>query len=120
MSLWFSNSALFAMDVVEPLTSSPTTRELQEGGPSATRTTLSSAPFAVNASGRAELNIATPQPVGGYVLRMPKLGAPENPCFTTGKIDDRRVGRACKGIPTWAVTGASGVSGCSTRSAVDR
>src|SRR6201993_3221006 len=105
MSLWFSNSALAAMDVVEPLTSSPITRALEEGDPSATRTTLTSAPFAVNASDSAELNPANPQAVGGYVLRMPKLGVPQNPCFAMGKIDDRRVGRAFKTIPTWVVTG---------------
>ena len=108
MSLWFSNSALAAMEVVEPLTSSPMTRGLEEGDPSATRTTLTSAPFAVSASDSAELNVANPHAVGGYVLRMPKLGLPEIPCSATGKSDDRSVGTAFKAIPTWVVTGASG------------
>lgn len=36
-----------------------------------------------------------------------------------GKIDDRTVGRAFEDLPTWAVTGTSGVSGCSTTSAVE-
>jgi hypothetical protein len=100
-SLWFSNSALAATDVVEPLTSSPMTRGLEEGNPSATRTTLTSAPCAVSASDSAELNPANPQGVGGYVLRMPKLGVPQNPCCAPGKIDDRGVGTAFKVIPTW-------------------
>jgi hypothetical protein len=95
------------------------TRGLEDGDPSATRTTLTSAPFAVNPSDSAELNVANPQAVGGYVLRMPKLGMPENRCSPMGKTDDRRVGRAFKVIPTWGVTGVSGVSGCSARSAVD-
>ncbi len=64
-SLWFSNSELAAHDVAEPLTSSPITRSPDEGGPSATRTTLTSAPFAANPSDSAELNVASPQAVGG-------------------------------------------------------
>jgi hypothetical protein len=77
------------------------TRGLEEGNPSATRTTLTSAPCAVSASDSAELNPANPQGVGGYVLRMPKLGVPQNPCCAPGKIDDRGVGTAFKVIPTW-------------------
>src|ERR1700739_1939779 len=118
-SLWFSNSELAATDVVEPLTSSPMTRGLEEGAPSATRTTLTSAPFAVSASASAELNPANPHGGGGYVLRMPKLGVRQNPCSATGKIDDRSVGTAFKVIPTWVVAGTSGVSGCSATSALD-
>src|SRR6201998_894927 len=117
--LWFSNSELAATDVVEPLTSSPITRGLEEGAPSAPRTTPTCAPFAVSASDSAELNPANPQAVGGYVLRMPKLGVPQNPCSATGKIDYRSVGTAFKVIPTWVVTGTSGVSGCSATSALD-
>lgn len=99
-SLWFSKSELAARDVLEPLTSSPMTRALVEGAPSATRTTLTSAPLAVNPSDKAELNVASPQAVGGYVLRMPKLGEPEKPCPTMGLTDDRRVDRWFKVIPT--------------------
>ena len=54
----------YAMSL-EPLTSSPMTRALEEGDPSATRTTLTSAPFAHNPSDRAALNVASPQGVGG-------------------------------------------------------
>ena len=52
------------MDVAEPLTSSPITRSLEDGSPSATRTTLTSAPFAHSASDRAAVNVAKPQWVG--------------------------------------------------------
>ena len=52
------------MDVAEPLTSSPITRSLEEGRPSATRTTLTSMPFALKASDRAAVNVARPQCVG--------------------------------------------------------
>ena len=61
----------------EPLTSSPTTRGSEHSEPSATRTTSTSEPFAHNPSDKAALNVASPHAVGGYVLRMPKLGAPE-------------------------------------------
>src|SRR6185312_5608647 len=107
MSLWLSNSAVVAMEVDEPLTSSPMTRGLEQGDPSAIRTTLTSLPIAASASESAELNVAKPQDDGGYVLSMPKLGVPEIPCSAMGKIDDRRVGTAFKVIPTLGVTGAS-------------
>jgi hypothetical protein len=55
------------------------TRELSETGPSDTRTTLTSAPWVSNPLARAELKVASPHGVGGYVLRMPKLGAPKYP-----------------------------------------
>src|SRR6202158_26821 len=87
MSLWWSNSELAATDVAAPLTSSPMTRGLREGDPSATRTTLTSAPFADKPSDRAALNVASPQGVGGCVLRMPKLGEPEKLCPITGAVD---------------------------------
>jgi hypothetical protein len=48
---------------------------LSDGGPSDTRTTLTSLPLATNPFARAAANVASPQGVGGYVLRMPKLGA---------------------------------------------
>ena len=47
-SLRFSNSAYAATDAGEPLTSSPMTGVLADGGPSEIRTTLTSAPLAVN------------------------------------------------------------------------
>ena len=65
VSLRFSNSALAATDAGEPLTSSPMTRPLEEGDPSATRTTLTSVPFTYKASDRAALNVASPHGVGG-------------------------------------------------------
>ena len=86
-------------DGAEPFTSSPMTRPLEEGDPSATRTTLTSVPFAYKASDRAALNVASPHGVGGYVLRMPKLRGPENPWPTTGNVDDRKVDKALKGDP---------------------
>jgi hypothetical protein len=78
-SLWFSNSAHAATDVGEPLTISPMTRALSGGGPSDSRTTLTSLPLAANPLAKAAANVASPHAVGGYVLRMPKLGVPENP-----------------------------------------
>ena len=79
---------------------SPMTRGLDEGGPSATRTTLTSPPFAHNPSDKAALNVASPHGVGGYVLRMPKLGEREKRCGTIVATDDRMVGGAIKVIPT--------------------
>jgi hypothetical protein len=73
-SLWFSNSAHDATDVGEPLSISPTTQALSDGGPSESRTTLTSLPFAANPLAKAAANVASPHGVGGYVLRMPKLG----------------------------------------------
>jgi hypothetical protein len=98
-SLRFSNSAHAATDAGEPLTSSPMTGVLVDGGPSDIRTTLTSAPLAVNPFASAAVNVASPHGVGGYVLRMPKLKGPENPCSTTGKVD-RKLDKAVKVIPT--------------------
>jgi len=39
---------------------------------------VTSAPSAVNAFASAALNVANPHSVGGYVLRRPKRGEPEN------------------------------------------
>ena len=41
--------------------------------------TPTSAPWMPRPLARAALNVASPHGVGGYVLRMPKLGAEENP-----------------------------------------
>jgi hypothetical protein len=41
------------------------TRLLEAGDPSATRTMLTSAPFAIKPSARAALNVAIPHAVGG-------------------------------------------------------
>src|SRR6476619_3580438 len=98
-SLRFSNSAHAATDAGEPLTSSPMTGVLVDGGPSDIRTTLTSAPLAVNPFASAAVNVASPHGVGGYVLRMPKRKGPENPCATTGKVD-RKLDKAVKVIPT--------------------
>src|ERR1700757_350633 len=97
-SLWFSNSELDATDLAEPLTSSPTTRACEEDDPSATRTTLTTAPFADNPSARAALKLATPHCVGGYVLRTPKLGVPEKRWPATGNTDDRRSDTISKAV----------------------
>src|ERR1700758_4318421 len=99
-SLWFSNSAHAARDAAEPLTSSPTTRVLEEGGPSDTRTTLTSAPLAVNPWARAALNVAGPYGVGGYVLRMPKLGVSENLCLPGESVKHGNLNKVLKVIPT--------------------
>jgi hypothetical protein len=100
MSLSFSNSEVAATDVAEPLTSSPTTRASEDNDPSATRTTLTSEPFAHNPSDKAALNVASPHGVGGYVLRMPKLAEPQGPCPTRETVDVSRVDSALKVIPT--------------------
>ena len=84
MSLWLSRSAHPTTDGVEPLTSSPMTRPLEEGDPSATRTTLTAAPLAHKASDRAALNVASPHGVGGYVLRTPTLDEREKRCGPIG------------------------------------
>src|ERR1700738_3990552 len=99
MSLSFSNSEVAATDVAEPLTSSPITRASEDNDPSATRTTLTSEPFAHNPSDKAALNVASPHGVGGYVLRMPKLAEPQGPCPTRGTFDISRVDRVLKVIP---------------------
>ena len=59
-------------------------RPLEEGDPSATRTTLTTAPLAHKASDRAALNVASPHGVGGYVLRTPTLDAREKRCGPIG------------------------------------
>src|ERR1700739_1597715 len=99
-SLWFSNSAHAATDGAEPLTSSPTTRVLEDGGPSDTRTTLTSAPLAVNPWARAALNVAGPYGVGGYVLRMPKLGVSENLCPPGESVKHGNLNKVLKVSPT--------------------
>jgi hypothetical protein len=82
------------------------TRALDVDEPSAIRTTLTSAPFVANPSARAALNVASPHAVGGYVLRIPKLGEPPEPrARSTGddpvsEVDDLRVKGAFKVIPT--------------------
>src|SRR5271163_2491845 len=120
MSLSFSNSQVAATDAAEPLTSSPITRASEDDDPSATRTTLTSEPFAHNPSDKAALNVASPHGVGGYVLRMPKLAEPQRPCPTRGTFDVSRVERALKVIPTDGChRRVSGASCCSARSAAD-
>jgi hypothetical protein len=101
MSLSFSNAEVAATDVAEPLTSSPITRGSGHNEPSATRTTLTSEPFAHNPFDKAALNVANPHGVGGYVLRMPKLAEPEGPCPAEGAFDTSRVDSALKVIPTY-------------------
>uniref|UniRef100_UPI003F997CBD hypothetical protein n=1 Tax=Mycobacterium sp. TaxID=1785 RepID=UPI003F997CBD len=100
MSLSFSRAEVAATDVAEPLTSSPITRRSGHNEPSATRTMLTSEPFAHNPFDKAALNVANPHGVGGYVLRMPKLAEPEGPCLTKGAFDTSRVDSALKVIPT--------------------
>jgi hypothetical protein len=100
MSLAFSSSEVAATDPAEPLTSSPITRASDDDDPSATRTTLTSEPFARNPSDKAELNVASPHGVGGYVLRTPKLAESEGRCRTRAAFDVSRVHRALKVIPT--------------------
>src|ERR1700720_2917885 len=100
MSLWFSNSEAAATDVAEPLVSSPITRGSEDNDLSATRTTLTSEPFAHKPSDKAALNVASPHGVGGYVLRMPKLAEPEESCSTRGTPNVSRMDRALNVIPT--------------------
>jgi hypothetical protein len=100
MSLSFSNSEAAVTDVAEPLTSSPITLTSEDDDPSATRTTLTSEPFAHNPFDKAALNVANPHGVGGYVLRMPKLVEPQRPCSKRRTFDVSRVDKALKVIPT--------------------
>src|ERR1700687_5778212 len=100
MSLSFSNSEVAATDAAEPLTSSPITRASEDDEASATRTTLTSEPFAHNPFDKDALNVASPHGVGGYVLRMPKLAGPEGLCPTRGTFNVSRLDRALKVIPT--------------------
>ena len=51
---------------------------------SATRTTVTSAPFACSPSDSAALKVASPHGVGGWVLRIPKLGTYEKCCTPKG------------------------------------
>jgi hypothetical protein len=95
-----SKSAHAATDVGEPLTSSPMTRAFEGGDPSATCTTLTSAPLTVKPSDRAALKVASPHRVGGWVLRIPTLGEPENPWFTKGNVNDGKVDKVFKVVPT--------------------
>ncbi|BBX65469.1 hypothetical protein MSAS_46430 [Mycobacterium saskatchewanense] len=65
---------------------------------------LTSEPFAHNSFDRAAVKVASPHGVGGYVLRMPKRVASEEPwparrIFDASK-DASRVGGALKVIPT--------------------
>jgi hypothetical protein len=76
------------------------TRALSEGGPSESRTTLTAAPLALNPLASAAVNVASPHGVGGYVLKMPKLGEPGNPWRRTGNVDNEGVDRVVKVIPT--------------------
>ncbi|GAS97221.1 exopolygalacturonase [Mycolicibacterium canariasense] len=76
-SLALSSSEQAATEDGDPFTSSPTTRPLRVGDPSDTRTMLTSAPPADNPSASAALKLARPQGVGGYELRIPKLGMHE-------------------------------------------
>src|ERR1700690_3553017 len=99
MSLSFSNSQVATTDLAEPLTSSPITRASEDDDPSATRTTLTSEPFAHNPSDRAALNVANPHGVGGYVLRSAKLVDPQGFSPTGGSSDVSRVERMVKGDP---------------------
>jgi len=87
MSLWFSSSAVSAIDEGDPLTSSPTTLSRADTSSSAMRTTLTAAPMAANPSDKAALNVAIPHGVGGCVLRMPKLGMYEKCCIPKGAIN---------------------------------
>jgi len=49
---------------------------------------------------RAALKVARPHRVGGCVLRMPTLGEPENPWFSKGKVNDGKVDKVFKVVPT--------------------
>ena len=64
-SLPFSKSEVAATDAAEPLTNSPITRASEDDDPSATRTTLTSDPFAPKPFDKAALNVASPHCVGG-------------------------------------------------------
>ena len=53
------------MEITEPLTNSAITRPSEHREPSATRTTVTSDPFAYNPSAKEALNVARPHAVGG-------------------------------------------------------
>jgi hypothetical protein len=56
--------------------------------------------MAPNPLANAAVNVASPHGVGGYVLRMPKLGELENLWPRTGTVDNEGVYRVVKVIPT--------------------
>ena len=87
----FPYTEVAATDLAEPLTSSPITRASEHNDPSATRTTLTSEPFAHNPFDKAALNVARPHGVGGYELRMPKFAVPEGSSPTKGTLDISKV-----------------------------
>ena len=97
-SLRFSNSAYAATDAGEPLTSSPMTGVLADGGPSEIRTTLTSAPLAVNPFASAAER-GKPALCRWIRTENAELKGPENPCSTTGKVD-RKLDKAVKVITT--------------------
>ena len=82
------------------MTSSPITRLLAQGVSSAIRTTLTSAPFVTSPLASDALNVASPHRVGGYVLRIPKLGDSAALRPKAGVIDGVKVDREFKVIPT--------------------
>ena len=95
-----SNSEAAATDAGESATSSPTTRALEGGDPSATRTTLTSAPSAVNPLDSAALKVASPHAVGGCVVRMPKCTGSEKGCSTMELVSEGRVDKNFNVIQT--------------------
>src|ERR1700712_1355400 len=114
-SLRFSSSEAAATDAGGSFTSSPITRGLGAGDPSATRTTPTSAPCPDSPSANATLKVASPQRVGGYVLRMPKLGEAAVPRPDVAEqLNDEGVFNVR--IPTDNGTGVYGTSNCSARS----
>lgn len=76
------------------------TRALSDGGPSEGRTTLTAAPWALNPLASAAVNVASPQGVGGKVLKIPKLGESESPWASTGYVDNEGEEAVVKMIPT--------------------
>src|SRR3954462_6542668 len=91
---WFSRSTQAPTDVAESAQSSPTTSPRDDGDPSATRTTLTSAACALSASAIAALNVASPPTVGGVGGGMPTSARREACCTRTGGASDGRKGGA--------------------------
>src|SRR3954453_12603258 len=96
----FSSAPHAATEAGEPLTSSPMTRSLADSSPSATRTTLTLAPLAVNPSTSPAPDVAGPHSVGGYAVSKPNRAVRENPCVTPGNVVGRKVDKALTMIPT--------------------
>lgn len=102
-----SDSTQAADDSDDPLTSSATTLPSDDDEPSAMRTTLTSEPRLLSDAAKAELKLASPQAVGGKVLRIPNRTVRARGRCAAGESMERKVGTTFKTIPMDDGTGAA-------------